>query len=603
MRHTKIICTLGPACTDPKTIEAMIRAGMNVARLNFSHATHDEHLQRIQAVREAEARVGVPVGILLDTRGPELRTGKVESGTTLELPVGAQVLLRGQQETARVRDDGIISLSINYALLPTLVEVGMHLYISDGLIDLQVTGTRDDELECVVVSGGAIGSYKNVNIPGMGLPLPSVSERDLQDISFGLSHGIDFIALSFIRRASDLLPVRNLVRSKGPSASGVRVIAKIESDEGVQNIDEILLVADGVMIARGDLGIQLPTDRVALVQKQIIRQCNRAGKPVVTATQMLESMTVNVRPTRAEMTDVANAIFDGSDALMLSGETAVGAHPCVAITTLDNIARAVESSGEFRALHGLYAQRVRASNHHDTPQRGSRSDAAAKATVVLAEEGRASAIVVPTVRGTGPRWVARHRPRQPVVAVTTSIEVARRLLVGWGIAPLLSGTATDTNEMLENAIAIAIKHGYVREHEWVVLAAGVPLDSPVTLNSISLRYIGEILRRGTGGFGRQLGGEVVVVERERVGTDELNAQIAGEQSIAVVRQLGKWMVPVLQGVRAVVSELPSSLSPYELLEHNSELVVIEGVGDATTCFTNGQRIEVNGDEKIIYESE
>ena len=590
VRRTKIICTLGPACGAKKEIVALLHAGMNVARLNFSHSKHAVHAERIAALREAEKECEMPVAILLDSRGPELRTGEIADSGEIELRRTQRVILHVTEQDGTVDSNQIAHLNINYPLLPSLIEEGMHIYVADGLIDLRATNSTDEYIECIVENGGVVGSYKNINVPGLSLPLPAISNKDLEDISFGIKHGIDIIALSFVRRAADLVPVRNLTRSRD---SSIRIIAKIENEEGVQNIDEIISVADGIMIARGDLGIQLSADRVALVQKEIIRRCNRAGKTVITATQMLESMTEHARPTRPEMTDVANAIFDGSDALMLSAETAIGKHPALAVQTLDSIARSVERSAEFRNIHEKLSLEPGSTN--------SSSEAVAKATALLAGEIEAKTIIVLTHSGSGPRWIARCRPYQPIVAIATTISTVRALLLDWGVIPLLCKEIAQSKQMIDVAFDIACKHGYSTVGDWTVISAGLPLDSPISLNTIYIRHFGHVLCRGSEGFGKGVRGEIVILERESDIEETSHATARSGSRIAVAHQIEKWMVPHINAYTGIISELPLSWPPNELLALNNDLVVVAGVSDALVRFTNGQHVHMRGFEKSIYE--
>lgn len=592
LRKTKIICTIGPATRTVERIETMLRVGMNVARINFSHETREQHGKTIAMIRRAEEQSGIPVAIMLDTKGPEIRTGAVPAGTTVELRPGATVTLVTTPMIAVVDPTGEVRLSVSYADLPRIVKPNDHIYIADGLVDLRVVRAGEGEIVTVVESGGGIGSHKNVNIPGVSLPMPAISERDAIDIRFGLEHGVDFIAASFTRSASDVLEIRQLIEEG--SAEAGRVIAKIENKQGVDHIDEIIEVADGVMIARGDLGIQLPMEQIPLVQKRIINACNRLGTPVVTATQMLESMVSNSRPTRAEMTDVANAIFDGTDAVMLSGETAAGRYPIESIKALDRIARAVERSAEF------VAQNDRLLTRSDSVICS--SDAVARSACLLARDVAASCIVVPTVRGNGPRLIARYRSEYPIIAAVARRTVIRQLLLYWGVIPLQTPEVESTAEMLENAMNLAKKHGYVRRQGWVVTVAGIPLRSPITLNTMSAQYIGKVLRRGLRAYGERTTGVVVIRRGAQGGVGgEGEGDSIDPQSILVVEQLTADYTNILSGVRGVISERLGTLTPQQVRMQNKDIVIIEEMEGACDFFHEGQQIHMNGPEKTVYE--
>lgn len=470
-RRTKIVCTLGPASEKVEVLTQMIMAGMNVARFNFSHGTWAEHGARIEAVKKAAAQVGARVALLLDTKGPEIRLGRVKHN----------VVLKDGQEVSLTTEDiegDEESLPVTFPDLPRDVQPGQQILLDDGLVELEVLATGTREVRCLVKHGGEISSHKGVNIPGAVLNLPALTDKDVADIEFGLSQGVDFIALSFVRTAQDVLEVKRLLKEH---KAQVGVIAKIENRIGVENIDEILEVADGIMVARGDLGVEIPVEEVPLVQKMIIKKCNHAGKPVITATQMLESMVRNPRPTRAEVTDVANAILDGTDAIMLSAETAVGRYPVEAVATMARIARRAEESLPYEEIlkrKGLADERTA-------------TDAISHASCTIALELGAKAIITPTASGATARRVAKYRPSAPILATSPNEKVLNQLCLVWGVEPLLVERTEGTDEMVNAAVNAAIRSGQVQEGDLVVITAGVPANVPGTTNLLKVHIVGE----------------------------------------------------------------------------------------------------------------
>ncbi len=582
LRKTKIVATMGPAVDDLEMMKELLRAGLNVARFNFSHGTHDEQQGRIEMLRAASEQTGIPVALLLDTKGPEIRTGVIADGGTINLVRGAPIIL-----TTDTLDGTADLLSVSYHNLPYEVQPGGHIFIADGLVDLEVQETRDNRIHCIVRNGGTIGSRKNVNVPGVKTSLPAVTEKDIADIEFGIRMEMDYIAASFIRKGKDVLEVQKIVdRGKSP----IRIISKIEDEEGLENIAEITRLSSGVMVARGDLGVQLETEQIPLAQKRIIRECNQQNKPVITATQMLDSMIHNPKPTRAELTDVANAIFDGTDAVMLSGETAGGKYPVESIKTLHRISVEVERSREYVERSGQYFFFHKSSNDI--------ADAITKAAYVLATDVEAAAIVTPTLRGNSPRLISKYRPQQPVIAVTISEVVYRQLLLHWGIYPLLTDYVNDSDVMVQNALRLALKHGYVRRNDKVVTAAGIPLNSPIMMNTIKVHFMGNILNRGQRGFGSICSGNVV---KARTYDEAKQSLRLDGTEILLVPSVDADFTPLLRNVRGLIVESRPSLSIEQMREINPDLVFVGEVRDAYRQLENRQSISVHGDEKIIYE--
>lgn len=481
MRRTKIVCTLGPASRTREKIERLVRAGMNVARINFSHGSYEEHAEVIARVRDVSAKMGAPIAILQDLSGPKLRLGRFEAAT----------LKRGQEigfaclEAAQQSPAGSLVLPLPIPEMLAALTPNASLLLDDGKVSLKVTrctgepGAPDRTVWARCVVGGELKPRKGVTSPGLNLSLPSVTAKDIDDLRFGLSLGVDWVAVSYVRRAEDLDPLREIIREAGLK---VPLIAKIEMAEAVENIHSIIQSVAGVMVARGDLGVEMPFDRVPLVQKEIIRLCNRAGKPVITATQMLESMISNPRPTRAEATDVANAILDGTDAVMLSGETAAGEFPVEAVQTMAKIAASSEKALD---KDEDYERRLR--TNPDV------TEAVAHAVVVLAEQIKAKAILCATTSGSTARSVAQYRPKVPLLAVTSEPNTYRRLALTWGVTPALIEEVGSTDDMLNATLEAACKMKFVKEGDVVVLSAGVPVNNPGTTNLIKVHEIGQLV--------------------------------------------------------------------------------------------------------------
>ncbi|GAA0133694.1 pyruvate kinase [Paenibacillus sp. YSY-4.3] len=471
MRKTKIVCTIGPSSESLENTKKLIMAGMNVARLNFSHGDFEEHGNRIKVIRQASEELGKSVAILLDTKGPEIRTGKLKE-EPIEL-VQDEFITLTTEEILGDKD----RISITYQNLPHDVEVGSTILIDDGLIGLTVVDIQGTEIKCRVINEGPIKSKKGVNVPGVDISLPGITEKDANDILFGIEQGIDFIAASFVRKASDVLEIRQLLERN--NASHIQIISKIENQQGIDNLDEILEVSDGLMVARGDLGVEIPAEDVPLAQKKMIEKCNRAGKPVITATQMLDSMQRNPRPTRAEASDVANAIFDGTDAIMLSGETAAGKYPVESVLTMSRIAEKAESALEY---HEIF---IKQSNAQQTTVTEAISQAVANSALEL----NAKAIITSTETGYTARMVSKYRPKAPIIAVTTQDNTMRRLALNWGVTPVKGDVASSTDEMFDKAMKGGLDSGVVKEGDLVVITAGVPLGRSGSTNLVKIGQV------------------------------------------------------------------------------------------------------------------
>ena len=479
MRKTKIICTLGPSTDKEGVLRDLIANGMNVARFNFSHGSHEEHLGRLEKLKALREELGKPVAALLDTKGPEIRLKDFKNGV--------ENLVAGQTFTLTTRDvEGTNEIcSITYKDLPMDVEPNGTIMLDDGLIKLQIQTVNDTDIVCTVLNSGKIKNKKGVNVPGVHLSMPYMSQRDKDDIIFGIQQGYDFIAASFVRTAQDVYDIRNLLNQYD---SNIRIIAKIENREGVNNIDSILAAADAVMVARGDLGVEIDFTELPGIQKTIIDRSFSFGKPIVTATQMLDSMIVNPRPTRAEISDVANAIYDGTSAIMLSGETAAGAYPVEALKTMSAIAERTEQEG----FH------LRSRTMDSNPGKISVSDATAHAACLTARDVNAAAIVTVSESGTTARLLSKYRPQQPIIACVMREQVQRQLSLSWGITPLMMSLAHSTDELIEMSTALAKENGYLHNGELAVVTAGVPVGVYGTTNMIKIHMVGNCLATGVG---------------------------------------------------------------------------------------------------------
>ena len=479
MRKTKIICTLGPSTDKDGVLRELIANGMNVARFNFSHGSHEEHKGRLDLLKSLREELGKPVAALLDTKGPEIRLKDFKNGT--------EMLEAGQTFTLTTRDvEGTKEIcSITYKDLPQDVAPGGTIMLDDGLIKLQIQTVNDTDIVCTVLNSGKIKNKKGVNVPGVHLSMPYMSQRDKDDIIFGIEQGFDFIAASFVRTAQDVYEIRNLLNEYD---SNIRIIAKIENREGVDNIDSILSAADAVMVARGDLGVEIDFTELPGIQKNIIERSFSFGKPIVTATQMLDSMMVNPRPTRAEISDVANAIYDGTSAIMLSGETAAGAYPVEALKTMSAIAERTETENHARVEYLTEA----------TNGKISVSDATAHAACLTAKDVNAAAIVTVSESGTTARLLSKYRPQQPIIACVMKEQVQRQLSLSWGITSLMMPLAHSTDELIEMSTALAKENGFLHNGELAVVTAGVPVGISGTTNMIKIHMVGNCLATGVG---------------------------------------------------------------------------------------------------------
>jgi len=576
LRKAKIVCTIGPASESVETLKKLIEAGMNVARLNFSHGSHEEHAARIENIREASRQTGKAVAILLDTKGPEIRTGSLEVDA-VELIEGNRIVLTTDDVAGNAE-----RVSITYQELPADVAAGDTILIDDGLIGLTVEEVRPTEIVCLIKNGGTLKSKKGVNVPGVSINLPGITEKDAQDIEFGIKQGVDFIAASFVRKAADILEIRQILEQHGAS---IDIIAKIENQEGVDNVDEILVVSDGIMVARGDLGVEIPAEEVPLVQKQLIKKCNELAKPVITATQMLDSMQRNPRPTRAEASDVANAIFDGTDAIMLSGETAAGKYPVESVETMDRIALRAEQELNYREI--LHKQMIM---KHVTI-----TDAISQAVASAALDLNAAAIITATESGHTARMVSKFRPKAPIVAVTPHAGVIRRLALVNGVYPVLGEIAHTTDEMLDRSVQESLQSGYVRHGDLVVITAGVPVREVGTTNLMKIHVIGDIVAKGQGIGRKVVSGKVVVARSAKEALEKTE-----EGSILVTIGTDSDMIEAFQKAAAVITEEGGLTSHAAIVGLNLNVPVILGVQAATDILKEGTVVTVDSGRGHIY---
>nr|WP_216369407.1 pyruvate kinase [Brevibacillus sp. MCWH] len=576
MRKAKIVCTIGPASESVETLKKLIHAGMNVARLNFSHGSHEEHAARIANIRQAARETGKQVAILLDTKGPEIRTGTL-AVDAVELQEGQTIVLTTEDVPGTAE-----RISITYADLPRDVKKGDTILIDDGLIGLTVEAVEGHEIICRIKNGGTLKSKKGVNVPGVKINLPGITEKDAQDIEFGIRQGVDFIAASFVRKAADILEIREILERHGVH---IDIIAKIENEEGVDNVDEILAVSDGLMVARGDLGVEIPAEEVPLVQKKLIKKCNELGKPVITATQMLDSMQRNPRPTRAEASDVANAIFDGTDAIMLSGETAAGKYPVESVETMNRIALRAEQELNYREI--LYNQAVQ--------KQMTITDAISQAVANAALDLDAAAIITATESGHTARMVSKYRPKAPIVAVTPHAEVVRRLALVNGVYPVLGPMANTTDEMLELSVQQSLEAGYVRHGDLVVITAGVPVREVGTTNLMKIHVIGDIVAKGQGIGRKVVTGRVVVARSAKEALEKMQ-----EGSILVTIGTESDMIGAFEKAGAVITEEGGLTSHAAIVGLNLNVPVIVGVTRATELLKDGQIVTVDSERGHIY---
>ena len=575
IKRTKIVCTLGPASQSEEVLRELILNGLNVCRFNFSHGSHEEHKGRIDMVKKVREELNRPIAILLDTKGPEIRTGNFAD---------PEVLLEEGSEFTITMDDVVGTkeiCTVSYKGLADDVKEGDTILIDDGLVGLRVKSVENGNIKCIVENSGIVKNHKGVNVPGVKINLPAITPKDVSDIEFGIREGIDMIAASFVRKASDVLAIREILEKN--NAGDVLILSKIENQEGVENIDEILQVSDGIMVARGDLGVEIPTEEIPIVQKMIIKKCNELAKPVITATQMLDSMIRNPRPTRAEVTDVANAIYDGTDAIMLSGETAAGKYPVEAVKVMASIAKRIEQTLDYDRM---------------LKEKGSKNvtvtDAISHATCTTAVDLNASAIITSTSSGYTAKMVSKFRPQAPIIAATSNEAVMRRLALTWGVCPIKSALAGNTDEVIEKSIEASIENGYVKNGELVVITAGVPVGVSGTTNLIKVHVISEVLGNGVGI------GNGTVEGRVRVANENGEIKDFKKGDIIVAKTTDKDMNKYIEDAAAIVTEFGGMTSHAAIVGLNLNTPVVVSVTNITNTVKDGDIVTVDAKAGIIY---
>ena len=565
MRKTKIICTLGPATDKEGVLRALVENGMNVARFNFSHGSHEEHKGRLDALKAIREELDKPVAALLDTKGPEIRLKEFKNGS--------ETLEAGQTFTLTTRDvEGTRDIvSITYKDLPQDLKAGARVLIDDGLVELRAEHVTDTDITCTVLNGGRVSNHKGINVPGTKLSMPFISEQDRSDIIFGIENGFDYIAASFTRCADDILQIRHILKEY--DCHTINIIAKIENMEGVENIDEILRVVDGIMVARGDMGVEIPLEDVPVLQKELIQKSYLAGKQVVTATQMLDSMMKNPRPTRAEATDVANAIYDGTSCIMLSGETAAGKYPVEALETMVRIAEKAEESIN-------YIKRFNSRDNSDVAF--DVTNAISHATCTTAHDLGAKAIITVTKSGVTARQLSKFRPLYPIVGCTTQEHVWRQLNLSWGVVPALVDEVGDTDTLFERAVDAAEKTGLVESGDLVVITAGVPLGISGTTNMMKVHVVGHVLLTGDGVTGQTVSARLCVCKR----LSDIPKRFR-DGDILVVPETDNTIVDYLRRCSGIITEEGGTNSHAAIAGLAMDKPVITGAEHATDLLKSG----------------
>ena len=579
MKKTKIVSTLGPASNDLDTIVKLIEAGANVFRFNFSHGDHEEHLGRLNLVHEAEKKTGKTVGILLDTKGAEIRT-TVQKDGKIEFHIGDEVRISMDDSIEGTKE----KIAVTYPGLYDDVHEGGHVLFDDGLIDMQIE-KKDDanrELVCKVLNEGVLGSRKGVNAPGVSINLPGITEKDSSDIRFGLDHEINYIAASFVRKPQDILDIRELLEEK--HMEHVQIFPKIESQEGIDNFDEILKVSDGLMIARGDMGVEIPPENVPLVQKSLIKKCNAVGKPVITATQMLDSMIENPRPTRAEASDVANAVFDGTDATMLSGESANGDYPVEAVATMARI--------DVKAENALRQYKNFSINDFDKTDV---TEAIGRAAAEAVENLGIKTIVAATESGYTAKMISKYRPDADILAVTFDDRTRRGLMVNWGVYPVVAEKPATTDEMFKLATEEAKKAGLAKEGDLILIVAGVPVGEKGTTNIMKIQLVGSALVKGQGVGEETVIGKAVIAKS----ADEANKK-AEEGCVLVTKTTDKDYLPAIEKASALVVENGGLTSHAAVVGISMGIPVVVGAENATDAIKEGETVTVDSRRGSIY---
>ncbi len=575
MRKTKIICTLGPSTDDPAVLRELMLSGMDVVRINMSHQDHAHQLARINQVKKLREELNLPIAVLIDTKGPEIRLGNFPE--KVELTAGSPFTL-----TTKAVEGNAQQASISFAGLPNDVKPGGTILIDDGLIELRVEKTTPTEIHCTVINGGMVSSHKGINVPGAQLSMPFMSERDREDIRFACEVEAEFIAASFTRRADDVLQIRQELEKNDNHT--IRIIAKIENAEGVENIDDIIKVSDGIMVARGDMGVEIAFEEIPSIQKKLIHKGYNAGLQVITATQMLDSMMKNPRPTRAETTDVANAIYDGTSAIMLSGETAAGAYPVEALRTMARIACRTEQDIN-------YCKRFATRDIHESPNV---TNAISHATVTTAHDLGARAILTVSKSGSTARMISKYRPACPIICCTTSPVYQRQMNLSWGVIPLLAEMKTSMDDLFDHAVGLATQAGLLKSGDLVVITAGAPLGISGTTNLLKVHLVGNILVQGKGATKYSACGNLCVARDE-----EEAQQNFRPGDILVIPQTSNNILHLLREAAGIVTEQPGMNSHAAIVGMALEKPVVVAAHGATSILKSGTTVTLDAERGIV----
>ena len=577
MRKTKIICTLGPATDDEEVLRQLMLNGMAVARMNMSHGQHSDHKRRADMIKKLRAELNIPVALLLDTKGPEIRTGRFKN-SKVNLETGQTFTLT----TEDIEGDET-RCSITFKDLPKDVQRGSRILIDDGLIEMKVTDVTKTDIVCHVINGGTVATHKGINVPGVALSLPFISEQDKADIAFGVAQDFDFVAASFTRSAEDIIQLRGELEKN--NCNNIRIVAKIENSEGVENIDEIIRVSDGIMIARGDLGVEIAMEEIPIIQKKLIAKAYSAGKQVITATQMLDSMMKNPRPTRAEATDVANAIYDGTSAIMLSGETAAGLFPVEAVKTMAIIAERTERDID-------YIEKFR---KRDIPERPDVTSAISHATCTTAHDLGAVAILTVSKTGQTARMISKFRPACPIISGTTEPKVLRQMNLSWGVIPILVDEKDNTDELFEHVVSVAQKEGYVHNGDLAVITAGIPLGVSGTTNMLKVHLVGDVLVSGMAVNHNSVYGRLCVCRSEEDAWENFK-----DGDILVNPKTTNEILPLMRKASGIITETGGINSHAAVVCLALDKPVIVGAKNATKLLKSGTTVKLDGNRGIVF---
>ncbi|MCG8945461.1 pyruvate kinase [Staphylococcus epidermidis] len=579
MRKTKIVCTIGPASESEEMLEKLMNAGMNVARLNFSHGSHEEHKARIDTIRKVAKRLNKTIGLLLDTKGPEIRTHNMKDGLIV-LEKGKEVIVSMNEVEGTPE-----KFSVTYENLINDVNIGSYILLDDGLVELQVKEINKDkgEVKCDILNTGELKNKKGVNLPGVKVNLPGITDKDADDIRFGIKENVDFIAASFVRRPSDVLDIRQILEEE---KAEITIFPKIENQEGIDNIEEILEVSDGLMVARGDMGVEIPPESVPMVQKDLIRKCNKLGKPVITATQMLDSMQRNPRATRAEASDVANAIYDGTDAVMLSGETAAGQYPEEAVKTMRNIAVSAEAAQDYKKLLSDRTKLVETSL----------VNAIGVSVAHTALNLNVKAIVAATESGSTARTISKYRPHSDIIAVTPSEKTARQCAIVWGVNPVVKEGRKTTDALLNNAVATAVETGRVSNGDLIIITAGVPTGEKGTTNMMKIHLVGDEIAKGQGvGRGSVVGHAIVADSASDLEAKDLS------DKVIITNSVDETLVPYVEKAIGLITEENGITSPSAIIGLEKGIPTVVGVEQATKEIKNDMLVTLDASQGKVFE--